>query len=72
MMERHPSRTFRLARKSTPGVPKPQSAMSVETTSYPCAARTVDIAPAPQQGSQIGPRNWKRWSSASVTQFGVA
>src|SRR5208283_1631092 len=25
-------------RKSTPGVPKPRSAMSVETTSYPCTA----------------------------------
>ncbi len=57
---------------STPGVPNPRSAMSVEVTVQPCASITFDIAPSPQHGSQTRSRKQTWRSSASVTQAGVA
>ena len=71
-MLRAPPSVLWQVKKSIPDVPKPRSAISEATTSWPCAARTVAIAPSPQQGSQTGPRNRTCCSSASVTQLGVA
>ena len=66
MLLRHP-----LPNNNT-GMPNPQSGLSVETTSQPCAASRVDIAAAPHQGSRMGPREQICRSYTSVTQLGVA